>query len=916
MSMHSKTPRLSANDPRGLSVRAVDYWRDVEGSSAQTRINRTGFNAAGHAVEQWDPRLWLLQMSDPLAPANLTTVYTLNGQVLHSDSVDAGTQVVLQGLGDEVLLSWDSRGTLREVEHDLLLRPVAVFEAGAGEPRRCAERFIYGEPGVGELHNQCGQLIRHDDPLGSLLFDAYALGGQCLQNTRHFTLEPVNPDWPEPINQREQLLEPGGGATTGWRFGALGHVLEQVDACGNRQGFELTIAGRLRAIHVQLQAHAGLTTLVSDIRYNADGLVVQEVAGNGVLTTLSYRPEDGRLQQRKASRATGEVVQHWVYTYDLTGNVLSIEDKALPVRYFANQRIDPVSRFYYDSLYQICAATGWEAGAASAGPAAIANYTQNYRYDAGGNLLELTHMGAQNHGHQLQAARYSNRCLPWRNGVPPDEAQIAAAFDARGNLRLLDQGRLVHWNGRNQLDSVAIVQRESAADDREVYLYDGNAQRGRKIRWLQTNARRVVAQVRYLPALELRTDSGTGEVLQVITVQTGLNHVRILHWDTAPPSGVNDHCRYSFSDHLGSMGLELDASAAVVSREHFYPFGATAWSEEVQVSYRTVRYCAKERDATGLYYYGYRYYLSWLQRWLNPDPAGAIDGHNRYRAMRNNPLVYGDSDGRNPNTLEKKPHDRTYHDMGKQKLVNPVQAAGMQPVRNYFADNPDPRVQDYRREIPVELARLGASSDSLLNTHQAHVRAAVKTQTSPPSGPVMYHGGEVLSAGISTVFGEKTASQVMGPMSDIFNSPVEDPQVLAARRGAVATTIKFSGKMLMHTANPALQIVGAASVAMSNIMVASEAQTRVQYKQMSAPANVLMSATVGVPKASFQTLQQTFAAPQRAPVPDQTAGLSSFVQQAFNAAFVSSAPDVVQAVDYLDSRDGEARRPRRGSTYG
>ena len=118
MSMHSKTPRLSANDPRGLSVRAVDYWREVEGTSAQTRINRTGFNAAGHAVEQWDPRLWLLQMSDPLAPANLTTVYTLNGQVLHSDSVDAGTQIELKGLAAQTLFSWDSRQTRREIEHD------------------------------------------------------------------------------------------------------------------------------------------------------------------------------------------------------------------------------------------------------------------------------------------------------------------------------------------------------------------------------------------------------------------------------------------------------------------------------------------------------------------------------------------------------------------------------------------------------------------------------------------------------------------------------------------------------------------------------------------------------------------------------------------------------------------------------
>ncbi len=178
---------------------------------------------------------------------------------------------------------------------------------------------------------------------------------------------------------------------------------------------------------------------------------------------------------------------------------------------------------------------------------------------------------------------------------------------------------------------------------------------------------------------------------------------------------------------------------------------ATAIAVCPGASYKNIRYSGKERDATGLYDCGHRYYIPWLQRWLNPDPAGAIDGHNRYRAMRHRPVVYRDSDGRKP---EKKLDDRVYHDLAEQKLVSPIQAAGMQPVRNYFQSNPDPKVQDYRRQIPVELAKLGAKSGALLNTHEAHVRAVVITETSPPSGPVMYHGGEVLSAGLSTLLGE------------------------------------------------------------------------------------------------------------------------------------------------------------------
>ncbi|EGH49324.1 insecticidal toxin protein, partial [Pseudomonas syringae pv. pisi str. 1704B] len=51
----------------------------------------------------------------------------------------------------------------------------------------------------------------------------------------------------------------------------------------------------------------------------------------------------------------------------------------------------------------------------------------------------------------------------------------------------------------------------------------------------------------------------------------------------------------------------------------------TAWwaaRSAVEAKYKTVRYSGKERDTSGLYYYGLRYYAPWLQRWINPDPAG------------------------------------------------------------------------------------------------------------------------------------------------------------------------------------------------------------------------------------------------------------------------------------------------------
>ncbi|MBK5397539.1 RHS repeat protein [Pseudomonas sp. TH39(2020)] len=656
MGMHHKTPGLSVVDPRGLPIRSVDYWREVEGDPTQARINRTFHDAAGRAVEQWDPRLWALKQEEPLTPANLTTVFSLSGNALFTDSVDAGWQLTLPGLGNEVLLGWDSRGTGRKVEYDDLLRPVVVFEQGVAEPRRAVERMAYGGPDHG-VRNQCGQLIRHDDPAGTVLFEAFSITGQCVKQVRHFTLDPVAPDWPQLEVDRQRLLEPGEGAASTWNFGPLNDVLEQVDAKGNRQAFSLTLDGRLRETRLQLQGLSTWQTLVSDIQYNAEGQVTHETAGNGVETTLLYRAEDGLLRERRAQDGSARWLQHLIYDYDRMGTVLRVEDKVLPVRYFANQRIDPVSRFIYDSLYQLIEAFGWEAGSANQGPAsvgradpaAVSNYHQTYSYDESGNLLKLTHVGAQGPGRDLKAARDSNRCLPWRNGMPPTEEAIALAFDKRGNCLELDQGRLMRWDLRNQLQSVSPVERASGLNDREAYVYDGSGQRVRKIRSLNTNARTVVAEVRYLPGVEIRTDSGTAKVLEVITAQAGLNSVRVLHWETDPPSGVsNDQYRYNLVDHLNSCTLELADDARFISRETYHPFGTTAWSagpNDTNGDYKTVRYSGKERDATGLYYYGFRYYIPWLQRWLNPDPAGDVDGLNFYAMVINNPMTLWDANG-------------------------------------------------------------------------------------------------------------------------------------------------------------------------------------------------------------------------------------------------------------------------------
>lgn len=506
-------------------------------------------------------------------------------------------------------------------------------------------------------------MIRHDDPAGSQQIHEASLSGDVLQQSRRFLLEEVLADWPLAESQRDELLEPGAGAVTRQQYSVLAESLTQTDAKGNRQRCAYSVAGQLHSAWLLLagQRESDEQVLLSAISYNAFGQVETETAGNGVVSTARYCALDGRLEHL-LTRKVDARLQELTYGYDPVGNILSIQDDVQPVRYFNNQRIEPVSTYQYDTLYQLTTATGRESVAATQGPGLpglqptpvdanqLANYTQRYTYDAGGNLTRLRHVGAQSYTLEMQVAERSNR------SVVKNQLELDTAFDANGNLQQLQPGQSLTWDLRNQLRKVTPVVRIEAANDDEVYAYDGDGQRVRKTRRTQAQSVMHRAEVRYLPGLELRTNTATGETLQVISVTAGRSGVRVLHWEVGKPDELtNDQVRYSLSDHLGSSSLELDQQAQLISQEGYYPYGGTAcWAgrNATEAKYKTIRYSGKERDATGLCYYGLRYYAPWLNRWINPDPAGDIDGLNLFRMCRNNPVTFYDVDGRAPETAK------------------------------------------------------------------------------------------------------------------------------------------------------------------------------------------------------------------------------------------------------------------------
>ncbi len=116
----------------------------------------------------------------------------------------------------------------------------------------------------------------------------------------------------------------------------------------------------------------------------------------------------------------------------------------------------------------------------------------------------------------------------------------------------------------------------------------------------------------------------------------------------------NNQLRYSYASPNGDITLELDQQGEIITQEEYYPYGGTAIRaarSQTEANYKTVRYSGKERDATGLYYYGFRYYQCWAGRWISSDPDGPAEGLNLYCMVRNNPVTLHDTDGRAPAPL-------------------------------------------------------------------------------------------------------------------------------------------------------------------------------------------------------------------------------------------------------------------------
>ena len=251
-------------------------------------------------------------------------------------------------------------------------------------------------------------------------------------------------------------------------------------------------------------------------------------------------------------------------------------------------------------------------------------------------------------------------------------AAVAFAYDANGNMTT-NGTRVFEYDDENQL--IRITEPNAW---RSVFSYDGKLRRRERRESVWDGARFVTnLLVRYVYDGNLVLQERQYDPRITTTVpQRAVSYTRgrdlsgglegaggigglLARTDsgfTAQPS-VYYHC-----DNVGNLTALVNSDGTLVGRYWYDPFGNTIALAGAAAEANLYRFSSKEwHEKSGLVYYGNRYCIPALERWLTRDPYGdkafallfpnermrqpgelLSDGSNLYRFIRNNSVLYID----------------------------------------------------------------------------------------------------------------------------------------------------------------------------------------------------------------------------------------------------------------------------------
>ncbi|XXT18155.1 SpvB/TcaC N-terminal domain-containing protein [Sorangium sp. So ce429] len=671
---HAGTPAVSHLDALGRVFRAV-----ADNGAEGQYVTQSALDIEGQP----------LAITDARGNQAMQHRFGLGGQLLYQQSNDGGERWVLAGATGQRGRAWNGRGFVYRSSYDGLRRPTHEHvQLGSGS-ERLVRRYVYGEahPQAAAL-NLRGRPYQVYDGAGVVTSQAYDFKGNVLQASRRLRSDVhADADWSVLAGMTdvsaiataaEPLLETESFGTQ-TAYDALNRPTSVTAPDASEVKPTYNEAGLLERVEARVRGAVAWTTFVDDIDYDAKGQRERIEYGNGTSTAYTYDPLTFRLSRLKTTRSSDSaVLQNLTYVYDPVGNIVEIGDSAQQTVFFNNAVVSPSAQYVYDAVYRLIEATGREHAGGIADvqrdqndvpiqslphandAQALRNYTEQYVYDAVGNILRMVHQAGtgswtRRYAYEVTSNRLTSTSLP---GDPANGPySVTYAHDAHGNMTAMPHIAQLTWDENDQVRSTDL-----GGGGVVYYTYDAAGQRVRKV-WEHSG---LVEERIYLGGYEVyrrRNSSGLLLERQTLHVMDGARRVATVETktvDTSGPFTVTPRVRYQLDNHLGSASLEVDGAGLVIGYEEYHPYGTTAyWSARsaVEVSQRRYRYTGKEKDEeTGLYYHGARYYAPWLGRWTSADPAGMVDGPNLYTYVQLNPIRLRDPSGRESETDKRIAH--------------------------------------------------------------------------------------------------------------------------------------------------------------------------------------------------------------------------------------------------------------------
>ena len=422
----ANTPTTTQFDSLGRAFLVTEVnrtWNDTPTPATFTDalfLTRTVLDVEGNALSTIDARQAALNPTTPLP--TLKQRFDVLSRPQRTDSIDAGTRVLLSDVAGKPLRRWDTRFQAFRFQYDQLQRPShLVVQKNKAEQTtddltpRLLLRTIYGEAldpvgppptqittttpaSPAQALNLRGQPYLIFDCAGEVTNDQFDFKANLLSSTRRLAADfTTEPKWNTAPNDLTGLTDPTAvqiaannyldpiSTTPLTKFqvqaayDALNRFTSRTAPDGSVTLPTYNQAGLLETLKVAVGTSATPGTVVSNINYNARGQRVLYDYSDPTITpspanpattcevTYTYDPFTFRLTRLTTNRAassvvTAAVLQDLVYTYDPVGNVVETDDNAdpTPVFSFTTPPVAATGLYRYDSLYRLIAAQGRE----------------------------------------------------------------------------------------------------------------------------------------------------------------------------------------------------------------------------------------------------------------------------------------------------------------------------------------------------------------------------------------------------------------------------------------------------------------------------------------------------------------------------------------------------------------------------